>query len=159
MYWIPLAGVSGRLACSARPRSTQEVEGFQLVINLLEDHEIQELQLGWLQALRLPIPDRGCPPDRQALRQLLDRAQQSLQRGEHVLVHCRAGIGRSGLICACLLARLGVPPQGIWKLLSGLRGVDVPDTDEQKAWFASFVHDLKAPASLDEALRQLEGPT
>jgi hypothetical protein len=57
-------------------------------------------QEGW-QVLYLPIPDFGVPAKAD-----LERGVQSTielaRTGQHIAVHCSAGIGRTGLFTACL---------------------------------------------------------
>lgn len=72
----------------------------------------------------------------------------------HVHIHCRAGIGRAGLVTACLLYHLG--RTAVWETLERARGVPVPDTDEQKEWVERFR--FRGATTLDEALGQLERP-
>ena len=55
-----------------------------------------------------PIPDLGAPPVPVAA-QLVDDLCRRVERGETLLVHCGAGIGRAGTIAVGLLMRMGVP--------------------------------------------------
>jgi protein-tyrosine phosphatase len=50
-----------------------------------------------------PIPDREVPNSESELAAVLERVDNDLSSGKNVLVHCRQGIGRSGLVAACLL--------------------------------------------------------
>lgn len=151
---IPVAA-PGRLFFGARPRRPQDVSYFDSVLCLLEPEEIQELELQWLQAWHLPIPDRGLPSQ---LGPSFQRALELLNAGGSLLVHCRAGIGRSALVTACLVAV--VEPQRtaeeIWTTLCLARGLEVPDTEEQRQWLQHFRRSRRAPKFLDEALLLLE---
>jgi protein-tyrosine phosphatase len=81
----------------------------------------------------VPIGDFGIP-DRDEITPTLTHLLERLRGGAHVVVHCWAGIGRSSLIAASLLALDGVEPDEAWRLISDARGVSVPETDEQRAW-------------------------
>ena len=57
----------------------------------------------------LPIPDMSAPDpvlDSQ-LQQLLTLAERYLERGQRVAIHCRAGLGRTGMVAARLFMRQG----------------------------------------------------
>lgn len=151
---IPIL-TAGKLFFGARPRRPQDVLDFDGVLCLLEREEIQELELQWLRAWHLPIPDRGLPTD---LGPSFERALELLKAGGCLLVHCRAGIGRSALITACLVAVLEPYRQAdeIWAALSVARGISVPDTAEQREWLNQFIRSRRGPKSFDEALRLLE---
>jgi protein-tyrosine phosphatase len=58
--------------------------------------------------------------------------------GRTVVIHCRAGIGRSAVIAACALICSGQDVGTAFNEISRSRGVMVPDTDEQREWVASF---------------------
>lgn len=112
-----------------------------------EPHEIRELELAAeeslclglnLQFISFPIPDRGVPSNPANLSKLLTALEAQLRSGNSVAVHCRAGIGRSGLIGACVLNAFGVDPDAVFGVLSRARGVIVPDTDAQVAWVRDF---------------------
>jgi protein-tyrosine phosphatase len=53
------------------------------------------------------VPDAGRSAEFEAL---LDDLSQILDDGQSLAIHCRAGLGRSGLVAASLLARRGVTP-------------------------------------------------
>jgi SAM-dependent methyltransferase len=56
-----------------------------------------------------PIGDFGAPADRVAFCALAKRVADLLLDGERVMVHCRAGIGRTGLLATAVLMALGRP--------------------------------------------------
>ena len=51
----------------------------------------------------------GLAADMQAFRDGIEEVAQAMARGDAVLLHCAAGIGRTGTAAACLLKRLGLP--------------------------------------------------
>jgi protein-tyrosine phosphatase len=48
------------------------------------------------------------------------------------------GIGRSTLIAACLLTKLGESADSALTRIQQARGLRVPDTEEQRMWIESF---------------------
>lgn len=90
------------------------------VVSLMADEELSSLgadQLGagvesrgmlWFQ---LPIADQGMPNEDFERRWVYAglRLRELLRAGKSVLVHCRSGLGRTGLISARLLVELGMP--------------------------------------------------
>ena len=59
-----------------------------------------------------------------------------------IVIHCRAGIGRSTITAAALLCRLGLSASDAVALISNARGFEVPDTDDQ----LDFIHGLDQPS-------------
>src|SRR5262249_32800118 len=59
--------------------------------------------------LNLPMRHFGLPPDGNAFRSGIEQAAAALVGGQSVLLHCAAGMGRTGAAAACLLKRLGLP--------------------------------------------------
>jgi hypothetical protein len=59
--------------------------------------------------LSVPVRNFGVPDDLPTFRTGVDAAVQALQAGESVLLHCAAGMGRTGTTAACVLKRLGLP--------------------------------------------------
>ena len=48
-------------------------------------------------SFRLPIPDGGVLPELAPVSALIQQIVPALQTGENVVVHCNAGIGRTGI--------------------------------------------------------------
>ena len=69
---------------------------------------------------------------RDAFRHGLDEA--GYLEGKNVAVHCRQGIGRSGLIAAGLLTTSGIPPDEAIQIVSTARRLAVPETMDQRLW-------------------------
>lgn len=87
------------------------------MLTLLESPEVQELELLEEQALceklgieflSFPISDRSVPSSLREAKTLVAGLVAKVQSGVGVGVHCRAGIGRSGLVAGCVLLQLGV---------------------------------------------------
>lgn len=56
---------------------------------------------------RLAIRDGGCPTQEE-MRLVLDTIDDAIERGRNVYVHCCGGIGRTGTVVGCYLARHGM---------------------------------------------------
>jgi len=81
-----------------------------------------------------PIPDRGVPQSFRGTISLLRSLSALLDEGKNVAVHCRQGIGRSGMIAASLLIGSGTSAQKALETVSAARGQTVPETAEQVEW-------------------------
>ena len=95
-----------------------------------------------IEFLSLPVPDRGVPPSQEAVLSVVRRLDARMAAGKSVGIHCRQGIGRSGILAACLLVSTGVSPQGAFTQLMEARGRSVPDTSEQREWVEEIAHEL-----------------
>ena len=154
LYWVP-SGTKGRLAIAPRPRAGDWLEdeilswkaaGVQVVVCLLEDHETVDLDLSQegpacsrheIDFLRFPIPDRGLPANDQAIAFSRSLAQMLIQ-GRSVLIHCRAGIGRTGLLASAVLVQLGLEPAQVIAIVGEARRLAIPDTYEQRDWILNL---------------------
>jgi len=114
-----------------------------VVISLLEHAENAQLDLNnesllaesaGLQFISFPIPDRGVPASSNAALAMLRNLAQVLEEGKRVAVHCRQGIGRSGLIAAGALVAAGSSPEEALRVVSLARGLTIPETPEQRRW-------------------------
>jgi protein-tyrosine phosphatase len=155
VHWIE-APPPGRLAIVLRPRAGDWLDdeiagwraaGIDLVVCLLEPEEAAELGLrgeaglcdkNGIEFVSFPIPDRGLPPSWPAALDLARLLVSRLSQGRTVAVHCRAGIGRSSVIAACTLVWLGANPDRAFEAIAKARGVEVPDTEEQREWVWAF---------------------
>ncbi|MFT5258798.1 MAG: protein-tyrosine phosphatase [Saprospiraceae bacterium] len=87
-----------------------------------------------MQFLQYPIEDLHLPASVASFSALSQQLYQDIKQGVNTVIHCRAGIGRTGMLCAAILANAGFSaPQAI-DHISNHRGVKVPDTDEQVEW-------------------------
>jgi Cyclin-dependent kinase inhibitor 3 (CDKN3) len=59
-----------------------------------------------------PIPDRSLPRSVSYVRQILDVLGDNARRGRITAVHCRGGIGRTGLVVGCWLVESGAVEDG-----------------------------------------------
>lgn len=146
----------GRLAVAARPRGGDWLEddvarwkhaGVDAVVSLLTEQEERDLDLRdeaatvrqkGIEFISLPIPDRQVPSSEAEFAQGLEKISKTLGRRKSAVVHCRQGIGRSGLVAACLFVAAGLSPEMAVKKVSTARGVPVPETAEQREWIDHF---------------------
>ncbi len=159
-YPLPMNSLKGKLSLMARPLGGDYLEEFiqdlqplqvTTLVSLLEPSEQYELGLTQqahycekygIHYINFPIPDRGLPSTPKAV-DLAKQLLQKLTQGEHVVVHCRAGIGRTGIIAGAVLVASGIAPSTALQMISKTRTVRVPDTEEQETWLLKLPNFLK----------------
>ncbi|WP_339075301.1 protein-tyrosine phosphatase family protein [Teredinibacter turnerae] len=151
IYKVELIG-SGSLSVMAKPVSGDWIDdefagianwGIDRIVSLLEPHEEIEVGLSeeklytekyGMEYVSFPIKDRGLPKSIQEYLAFTKRQYHEAAGGLNIVVHCRAGIGRTGIIAAGVLLHCGFEPTEAIERISKQRGVAVPDTEEQIEW-------------------------
>ena len=151
LFWIP-GPWRGKLAVASRPRGGDWLEdeingwrkaGLDVVVSLLEEDEAAQFELGHegdvaeskgVGFISFPIPDRGVPASTREALSLFSEVAAALEEGKNVAVHCRQGIGRSGLIAAGVLLTSGMGVEKALEAVSAARGETVPETPAQLQW-------------------------
>lgn len=157
LFWIP-GPWRGRLAVATRPRGGDWLDdeargwrraGVDTVVSLLEKEEASQLDLSaegeiaqskGVEFVSFPIPDRGVPTSTPAALGLMKNITKALEQGKNVAVHCRQGVGRSGLVAAAVLVTSGIGVDKAIEIVSIARGQTVPETPAQLEW----IHHLPA---------------
>lgn len=120
--------------------------GINRIASLLTKDEAEELGLANEDAAcvenhvafcQYPIADREVPA-RHDFAGFAQMIAGELTGNRNVAIHCRAGIGRAGLLACCVLQLLDITPEDAIRMVTDGRGVAVPDTDEQREFILSF---------------------
>jgi len=84
----------------------------------------------------LPMRDFGLGANPEAFRQGVETLIHSLRVGDRVLLHCAAGIGRTGTVAACVLKGLGLEVE---EALQRVREAGSnPQSAVQSGWVEQF---------------------
>jgi protein-tyrosine phosphatase len=94
-----------------------------------------------IESLSFPIGDRSLPDSESSLEAFINSLNEWVKRGKSIAIHCRAGIGRSSMLCACLLVRQGLSSESAFQKIQIARGCVVPDTPEQHDWLSPLPQD------------------
>ena len=124
--------------------------GAEVLVSLLEKSEYGELGIPDLEGrarekgvevLRFPIPDGGVPREEEAgahdYAAFVQKVVERLEGGRTVVVHCRGGQGRSGLVAASVLVALGSPAVEALTVVREARegAVETPEQEDRVHFF------------------------
>jgi protein-tyrosine phosphatase len=146
--WVSVG--NGRLAIGHRPKlkalpSLKEA-GCTHLLTLLGEREGamtigQAAQSAHIEWLWLPLDNGDPPPEvrEPEVRTMLERLKLLLGYESSILVHCSAGIHRTGMISYALLRHVGMSPEQARRTLRELRAVTAQGVGEARlAWGDSF---------------------
>jgi protein-tyrosine phosphatase len=154
LFWINRFR-DGNLAIMPAPRIAERLEdvilgwradGIDTIVSLLEADEIPGLleaetelcrEFG-IEFISFPIRDKTVPPSIEAVADISHVLAERVFAGQGVAIHCRAGIGRSATLAACVLICLGTDGEVALDMIAEARGVEVPETEEQRQWVLAF---------------------
>lgn len=118
--------------------------GASMVISLMEEHEFgllrvpnlgSAIQSAGIEWVHLPIKDVSVPDGKfpRVWANINKRLQRQLARGERIVLHCRGGLGRTGLIAALLLLDHGWAADEAIRTIRKVRPGAI-ETKEQEAY-------------------------
>ncbi|HMR06752.1 MAG TPA: cyclin-dependent kinase inhibitor 3 family protein [Polyangiaceae bacterium] len=122
------------------------VYSVSMLVSLVEDHELASLQISELvkaagavelSVLRFPFADAGIPSAVEPLVALVDQILETTAAGQNVVIHCRGGLGRTGLVAACCLIARGHEPTDAMRITRAARKAAI-ETRGQEAFVRGF---------------------
>jgi protein-tyrosine phosphatase len=115
-------------------------------VTLVRDYELDDLGIPdlfervvafGLESMHLPITDGGVPTDPDAFRALVMAVLSHAHAGKNVVIHCRAGLGRTGLLAAACLVAVGIQPENAIGIVRTTRRHTI-ETLQQEAYVRAF---------------------
>lgn len=152
-------GLNGRIFLHSMPGrhepypafvTTARQAGIDTIVCLTSEAELQEKSPDYFKAVSAgtypthsyrmcPIPDFGIPntdTDLEEFRAAISDASVDLERGASILIHCGAGIGRTGMFTICLLRSCGRSLEEAWRCV--IDAGSEPEDDDQIAFVEAW---------------------
>lgn len=118
--------------------------GATTVLTLIEEHEFRLLQVEDMESqvhdngmkwFHLPIKDFSVPDRRfvDAWKTTGAEIHRRLDAGERILIHCRGGLGRTGLVAGVILVERGILPKEAIRQIRAVRPNAI-ETSEQEVY-------------------------
>jgi ADP-ribosylglycohydrolase len=171
-YWVlPGELLAGEYPGGATPEATRArlqrllAAGIECFVDLTQPGEVApyppyetELPAG-IEYLRAPLTDHAVPKGRAQMAAILEALSRALSSGRPVYLHCRAGIGRTGMVAGCLLVERGMAGgealaelNRVWRQSArASQWPSVPETPQQIRYVRKWVP-LRAAAESDPLL-------
>jgi hypothetical protein len=148
---VPVDG--GMLALTHRPKKKDlpafRTDGITHVLTLLTEREgakelgslVVSAGLAWIWC---PLDGANTRASLEDVAPALDAAKAALKGGGHVVVHCSAGVHRTGMFGYALLRIMGLEPPEARACLRALRPVTADGVgDERVSWGDQIAEDIK----------------
>jgi protein-tyrosine phosphatase len=142
-------------------RRLREVFEARLLVSLVEDHELVSLRIPSLverslalgmEVLRFPIADGSVPASRAAYVGLIREILLRAAAGTNVVIHCKGGLGRAGLVAAGCLVGVGLAADAAIRGVRETRDPKAIETPGQERFLAAVAPDLVAMGRGEAAL-------
>jgi protein-tyrosine phosphatase len=152
----------GFLAIMPKPTTGEWIEeefanisafGVHQVVSLMELDEAADFDLqdesklcraNGMRFISYPICDRGIPASLDDFSRFTYQLFREIESGTNTVVHCLAGIGRSGIVSGAVLVHSGMDVEDAFEQISRARGLRVPDTEQQRVWLIRNQGAIKA---------------
>ena len=95
-----------------------------------------------IEYINFQIQDHSVPQFFIPFNQLVENLTNHIKSGGNIAIHCYAGIGRTGILAASILIKLGMQVDDALINLSKVRGLRVPETLEQISWLHHHADEL-----------------
>ena len=143
-YWL----IEGEVAGHSQPHKEADLSflngmGIKALVRMSTAPHVtreQILKSGMEQDLYVPVPDYS-PPSQEQLQQMVDFICKCVSAGKPVAVSCAAGIGRTGTVLACYLAKRYSTAEGVIEIVRKVRP-GAAETQSQIEAIETFISNL-----------------